>query len=1059
VTALFADIKGSMELIEDLDPEEARRLVDPALKLMIDAVHRYDGYIVQSTGDGIFALFGAPVAHEDHPQRALYAALRMQEDIKRHSDKLREHGEPPISIRVGINTGEVVVRTIRTGDEHTEYTPIGHSTSLASRLQTLASPGSIAISPTVRKLVEGYFTLKALGPARIKGVSESVEIFEVMGLGPLRTRLQRAAGRGLLKFVGREREVDALKHAAQLAMQRHGQIVAAVAEAGVGKSRLFYEFKVKNQSGWMVLEAFSISHGKASAYLPVIDLLCSYFKISDEDDDRSRREKVAGRLAILDPSLESTRPYVYALLGIVEDDEDSRRHWEQSFDRLDEYLHGVQAKDPLAQMDVQIRRRRTLDAIKRILLRESLNQPLMLIFEDLHWIDEETQALLDLLADSIGTSRILILVNYRPEYSHGWTNKTYYTQLRLDPLSRESAERLLTALVGDEASLKPLRDLIVQKTEGNPFFMEEIVQGLFEDGALKRNGTTGLTRPLETLKIPTTVQAVLASRIDRLSTTEKDLLQTLAVIGKEFGLSLVRAVTGKSDDELTPTLSALQVAEFLYEQPAVGEVEYTFKHALTQEVAYNSVLQERRKLLHERIGAATELQFADHLDDHLGELARHYSRSQDLTKAVDYMGRAAEQAGRRSAYSEAIANIDGALKLLAGLPESEQRDRDELRLRVTLGPALMAVKGFSSDETRHSCERACDLARRLDAPTALFAVLNFLWGFHYTRGDAKSVLAVSEELIAIAEQLNDPGMLKDAQRAMGGALAYTGDLVGARRHLEKGLSLGDSPRTWAKSANAGPDANMLCLTGLSEVLFLLGYPDQALKKAHQAIAVVDARTDPFSLAMALTLAAQMHNYRREPDNAVEIASRALALCDEYGYPFWMSVAKRILGWALTLQGQVKQGIELMEQEVARFTGTEADMVRYQNLLNIAEAYRMIGECERAAAILEEWQSARRKLALVGNDPFYHRLRGKILLETGADKEAEQEYLQSMTIGRARDDKCHELQGALALAPLLIKSGRRDEARSMLADIYGWFTEGFDTADLQDAKALLDELNA
>src|SRR6202158_5319317 len=389
VTALFADIKGSMDLMEDIDPEEARSIVDPALKLMIDAAHRYGGHIVQSTGDGIFAMFWAPIAHEDHQNRALFSALRMEEDVKRYAAKLRAEKGVNLQVRVGVNTGEVVVRSIKTDEAHTEYTPIGHSTSLASRLQTLATPGSIAISETVRKLVEGYFALKSLGPARIKGVTEPVNVYEVTGLGPLRTRLQRSAGRGLTKFAARAREIDAMRAAADQAKAGHGQIVAAIAEAGIGKSRLFFEFKARMSSEWMVLEALSVSHGKATAYLPVIDLLSSYFKISDDDDDRSRREKVAGRLAILDPSLESTRPYLFTLLGIAEGDEHAR-HWEQTLDRLDEYLHKAQKKDPLAQMDSQIRRRRTLDAIKRILLRACLNQPLMLVFEDLHWIDEET---------------------------------------------------------------------------------------------------------------------------------------------------------------------------------------------------------------------------------------------------------------------------------------------------------------------------------------------------------------------------------------------------------------------------------------------------------------------------------------------------------------------------------------------------------------------------------------------------------------------------------------------------------------------------------------------
>jgi len=623
VTALFADIKGSMELMEDLDPEEARAIVDPALKLMIEAARHYGGYVVQSTGDGIFALFGAPVAHEDHPQRALYAALRMQEQLSRYSNQLRSLGKLPLQARVGLNIGEVVVRSIQTREGPAEYTPIGHSISLAARMQALAPIGSIATTEQVRKLCEGYFVFTGLGPTLVKGVTEPVNVYEVTGLGPLRTRLQRSAGRGLTKFVGREREMEALRHAAEQAKSGRGQIVAAMAEPGVGKSRLFFEFKATSQSGWMVLETFSVSHGKASAYLPVIDLLRNYFRIAGEDDERVRREKVTGRVLALDRSLEDTLPYLFALLGIVEGD------------------------DPLAQMDGQIKKRRTLEAIKRIILRESLNQPLMVIFEDLHWIDGETQELLNLLADSIGTAKFLLLVNYRPEYSHQWNSKTYYTQLRLDPLGKESADEMLSALLGAspapatqspgasrerpagdlqvagrvraQDSIEGLKRLIIERTQGTPFFMEEMVQVLLDEGALVRNGTVHLTKPLAELKIPPTVQAILASRIDRLPSDEKELLQTLAVVGREFALSLVRRVFDeRKNDELERMLANLQVTEFVYEQPATGDVEYIFKHALTQQVAYDSLLIERRKLLHERTGEALESIFAGQLDDHLG---------------------------------------------------------------------------------------------------------------------------------------------------------------------------------------------------------------------------------------------------------------------------------------------------------------------------------------------------------------------------------------------------------------------------------------------------------
>ncbi len=615
VTALFADIKGSMELMEDLDPEEARAIVDPALKLMIDAVHRYDGYIVQSTGDGIFALFGAPVANEDHPQRALYAALRMQEELRRYSAKLRESGNAGLEARVGVNTGEVVVRLIKTGDTHTEYAPIGHSTSLAARMQALAPTGSIATTGQTRRLCEGYFTFKPLGPARIKGVSEPINIVEVTGLGPLRTRLQVTAQRGFTKFVGRQAELEQMKHALQLAREGLGQIVAAIGEPGVGKSRLFFEFRAIAQSGCLVLEAYSVSYGKASAYLPIVDLLKSYFGIVNEDDERKRREKVAGKIVMLDRTLEDTLPYLFGLLNM--EDEGSQ-----------------------AQLDPQLKRRRIVEAIKRILVRESLNQPLIVVFEDLHWIDSETQALLDLLVDGIATARILLLVNYRPEYHHQWGNKTYYTQLRLDPLGKEGADQMLAALVSDADELAPLKGFIIERTEGNPFFMEEMVQMLFEQNVLVRNGVVRLAKPLNEIRVPPTVQAILASRIDRLAPAHKELLQTLAVLGREFSSGLIKRVTGKADDELERMLSELQLGEYIYEQPAFADIEYIFKHALIQEVAYNSVLTERRRLLHERAAQAIEALFADRLDDYLDNLAHHYERSGNVSKAAEYRGRA-----------------------------------------------------------------------------------------------------------------------------------------------------------------------------------------------------------------------------------------------------------------------------------------------------------------------------------------------------------------------------------------------------------------------------------
>ena len=1028
VTALFADIKGSTELEQDLDPEEARAIVDPALKLMIDAVRRYDGYVVQSTGDGIFALFGAPVAHEDHPQRALYAALRMQEELKRYSARLREAGNLPLEARVGVNTGEVVIRSITTGEGHTEYTPIGHTANLASRMQALAPTGSIAISEQARKLVEGYFELKPLGPTRVKGLSEPVSVYEVTGLGPLRTRLQRSAGRGLSKFVGRNAEMDALKRAAEQARAGRGQIVAAMAEAGTGKSRLFYEFKVKNQSGWMVLETFSVSHGKASAYLPVLDLLHGYFKISGDDDARARREKIGGKVLMLDRAQEDTLPYLFALLGIVEGD------------------------DPLAQMDGQVKKRRTLDAIKRILLRESLNQPLIVIFEDLHWIDEETQALLNLLADSIANAKILLLVNYRPEYSHQWNSKTYYTQLRLDPLGKESAAEMLTALLGDGAEMAPLKRLIIEKTEGNPFFMEETVQVLLDEGALVRDAAAiKVTKSLNELKIPPTVQGILAARIDRLPAAEKELLQTLAVIGKDFPLALVREITKKPDDDLNKMLSDLQLAEFIYEQPAVGDVEYTFKHALTHDVAYNSVLIERRKLLHERIGSAMEASFPQSIDDHLSQLAYHYGRSANVRKALDYLRLAGRQAHQRLAHGEAIAHLNAALQLLKSLPEDDEHRREEASLQITFAEAAAAARGLADDEMGAAFARARDLCTQLGETRRTFRVLLGLRFFYNLKSQWQKDLETSQQLVALAEREPSPARLLWANSALGESLEYQGRHRDARAHLEKAVAL--IPAIAEYSVFPVADPRITALDVLGEILWCLGFPDQALERCREALTLARKLGRPFPLCSAYSGVCTVCRYRGEVSALEEAANEMRVLADEHGFGFYREEGTYWRAWCLVKKGSVEEGLNEVQRSLA--VRRAAGLAGGGALFDVFEAYRKLRRFDEALALLDQTTWTPRFSSAV------KRVRGELQLEAGrcTEREAEDLFRDAIRIARSEEARSFELLATISLARLLAKQGHRDEARAMLAEIYGWFTEGFDTADLKDAKALLDELSA
>jgi class 3 adenylate cyclase len=1041
VTALFADIKGSMDLMEDLDPEEARAIVDPALKLMIDAVHRYDGYIVQSTGDGIFALFGAPVAHEDHPQRALHAALRMQDEMRRYSTKLREAGNPPIEARVGINTGEAVVRSIKTGDAHTEYTPIGHSTSLAARMQTLAPTGSIAVTEATQKLCAGYFNFKALGPTRVKGVSEPVNVYEVTGLGPLRTRLQRSAGRGLTKFVGRSREIDAMKHAAEQATAGHGQIVAAMAEAGVGKSRLFHEFKAVSPSGWMVLEAFSVSHGKASAFLPVIDLLWSYFKITSEDDERTRREKVTGRMLALDRSLEDALPYLYSLLGLS--DENSQ----------------------VAEIEAQTRKRRALDAIKRILLRESLNQPLIVIFEDLHWVDSESQAFLNLLADSIATARILMLVNYRPEYRHEWGHKSYYTQLRLDPLGRESADEMLQALLGDAAELAPLKRLIIEKTEGNPLFMEETFEVLLEEGALVRNGSIKLVKPLRELKIPPTVQDILAARIDRLPMQQKDLLQTLAVIGTEFRLDLVRRLVAHSEDELERMLEALQLSEFIFEQPASGDIEYIFKHALTHDVAYKSVLSERRRMLHERTGAGLESIYAESLNDHVAELAYHYARSGNARKAAEYCLSACRQCGERAAYFEAVRHLDSGLAALQQLPDDDRRAELELDLRIASLTALTTTSGYGSLEGERSAARALELCRRPGTNwEKLWLTLAGSFRPAIVRPDIRRALDIGAEMLALAEPQESAEHIAQSVGTIGFANLAAGSFVLADRDFARTVDLYESIRTSTTRARRHllDDATMTPATAnalWSWTLWFLGHPDRSLDRMVIATELAHESGSKTNLEAVHNYAGTLYHWRREFEPTRERFEATVALSTELGNMFRRSRSQIYLGWADAMSGDLAGGLALMRQSLSDYEATNAQNGSDYYLALIATVLGRMGHFEAALGTIEEAFTIVERSGAAWNLAEVHRLKGELLLAQDASNAApaEQCFRTAIEISRQQHAKSWELRATVSLARLLAKQGRRNDARAMLGEIYNWFTEGVDTADLKDAKALLEEL--
>ncbi len=895
VTVLFADLKGSMELLADRDPEEARKILDPVLERMMEAVHRYEGTVNQVMGDGIMALFGAPLAHEDHAVRACYAALRMQDSVARYAqDARRSHGVN-VQIRVGLNSGEVVVRAIGS-DLHMDYTAVGQTTHLAARMEQLASPGSILLTPSTLALVEGYVAVKAIGPVPVKGLADPVDVYEVTGTGPARTRLQAVARRGLTRFVGRDPELEQLRRAQQLAGNGHGQVAAVVGEAGVGKSRLLYEFTHSHRmQGSLVLEAASVSYGKATSYLPVIDLLKGYFKIQDRDDLREIREKVTGKLLTLDEALKPAIPALLALLDVPVDDASWRT------------------------LDPGQRRQQTLDAVKRLLLRETREQPLLLIFEDLHWIDGETQALLDGLIESLGSARLLLLVNYRPEYQHAWGSKTSYSQIRLDALPAESAGELLDALLGDDPGLAALKQLLVRR--GNPFFLEETVRTLVETKALAgERGRYRLTQPLQTIQVPSTVQTILAARIDRLAPEDKRLLQVASVVGKDVPLALLQAIAELPDEALRGGLDHLQAAEFLYETGLFPDLQYAFTHALTHEVTYGGFLQERRRELHARIVAAIETLHRDRLGEHTERLAHHALRGELREKAVHYLRQAGLKAAARSALPDARAWFEQALGALEALPESQSTLEQAFEIRLELRPVLNQL-----GEVRRTLERlreAETLAERLNDDRRRGRVCVSMTNIHSLLGELDEALVTGTRALEIAGRLGDLRLRILATTQLVQAHYYRGEYEQA---VELAIgNLGVLPAEWVYEYFGSPaPASVYDRSWLIMSLADLGRFAEAAEYEAEAIRLAEPTHHAFTVGVAHRAAGTLHLLKGDWAKARVLFEHGIAVLQTANVVLLLGPAVASSAWVLGQLGEanealdrLREGEQLLDRRVA-----------------------------------------------------------------------------------------------------------------------------------------------
>ena len=1001
VTVLFADLKGSMELLADRDPEDARKILDPVLEVMMEAVHRYEGTVNQVMGDGIMALFGAPIAHEDHAVRACYAALRMQGAIRRYGEAVRRVEGVPIRIRVGLNSGEVVVRAIGS-DLHMDYTAVGQTTHLAARMEQLAAPDTIALTAATLALAEGFVEVKSFGPTAVKGLSEPVDVYEMTAAGPARSRIQAAARRGLTRFVGRDAEVEHLRRVLGQAGDGHGQVVAIVGEAGVGKSRLTYEFIQSHRvHDWLILEASSVSYGKATSYLPVIDLLKGYFKIGDLDDHREMRAKVLGRVLALDRALEPLLPPLLALLDVPVED----AAWQT--------------------LDPPQRRQRTLDAVKRLLLRESQVQPLLVVFEDLHWIDGETQGLLDSLVETLGSARLLILVNYRPEYQHGWGSKTAYSQLRLDALPAESTGELLEALLGDDPGLVPLKQLLVKR--GNPFFLEETVRTLVETKALVGSrGRYRLTQPLQTLQVPPTVQTILAARIDRLSPEDKHILQTASVVGKDVPFALLQAIAGLSDEALRGALDRLQGAEFLYETGLFPDLEYAFKHALTHEVTYGSLLQQRRRELHAQLVGAIERVHTDRLGEQIERLAHHALRGELWERAVAYLRQAGLRATARAAYREAIAPLEQALEAAGHLPENVERIRLTIDIRIDLRNALLPL-GDRARMGQHLHEAEL-LARTLGDQHRLARIATFMVIQCLATGDYGEAVRFGMEALSIARTLGDRAIEVVATSFLGMTHAARGELSEAATLLARNTALESELRYERFGAPAIQSS--LSAAVLADVLSELGRFEDAIGHGEAAVQIAETADHPFTLFWGLFGLGLALFRRGELPRAIQILERCLELCRRWQLVAALSPVAATLGAAYAVAGRADEALPLLEGAVEDFHGRETYRWAAPILIWAALTDLKAGRIDEAAGHTRQALALTRRLGARAGEAQILYLTGEIA-SAACEDNAESSYLEAMSLAqnlgmRPLVAHCH-----LGLGKLLRRLGVDERARQEL----------------------------
>ena len=1027
LTVMFCDLVGSTALSATLDPEDMRDVIRAYQDACAGVVTRYEGFVAKYMGDGVLVYFGYPTAHEDDAERAINTGLGIVEAIA-----ALEHD---LAVRVGIATGTVVVGDIVGEGASREAAITGETPNLAARLQEIAGPSEVVIAETTRALSGGLFELADLGPRDLKGLADPVRVWRVDRALAAESRFEAARAGRLTSFIGREHEIALLLDRWARAKEGEGQVVLLSGEAGIGKSRIFQMLRARLAEEPCTRLRYQCSpHYTASALQPVIGQLERAAGIASDDTPDDRLDKIEELLAQSTDDVAAVAPLFAALMSVPTD----RRY-------------------PALEFTAQRRKELTLQALSDQLVGLASRRPVLMFFEDVHWIDPTTLEVLAGMIDRIQAERILAVITFRPEFEVPWRGHTHVTMLTLNRLTRSQCGDMVERVTEGRTLPREVLDQIVAKTDGVPLFVEELTKTVLESELLEDKGDRfELTGPLRSLAIPATLKDSLMARLDRLAPV-KEIAQTGAAIGREFPFRLLAAVTQGDAGELERDLARLVEAGLIFRRGAGEDVRYVFKHALVQDTAYETLLKSNRQQLHRRIAEALAREFPDTAEAEPEILAHHYTEAGLAEPAIDHWQRAGERAAERSAHAEAISHLERALALLDTLPANRQRDGRELDLTLLLGGSRLMAKGHGAPEVEEAYSRALDLCRRGSETTRFVRTLFGLWRYHIVLPNYQTCLDLARQLLEHGTRTDDPVARMLGHYGDGFSCMMIGDNGPARKSLDAALEIYRPDQRGSPAYRQGQDPAEACFLYRGLALWLLGFPDEAQASAAEGIALAASIADPYTQAHGHTFHALLGLFRRDHESQRHHTAEAVRLAKEYGFSLWETWAGFYGHW-LDAETDPERGIEVLRGGMRNLEDIGIEIYRPHRHSLLAEIYARAGWFDGALDEIGAGLAAAEATNERSWEAEMRRLKGAFLLARDDDVEAaEAGFRRALEIARQQQARSLELRAAMSLARLWHSQGKTAEARDMLAPIHGWFTEGFDTADLKQAQALLDEL--